>query len=152
MLFVMTLLFIACDDSSANSSADNDISSSSYEGESSSSLDSLEYVEPPKLSGREYNPDFNAIIEQLAPPLYNDGKWVMGRFEIERLGLNENGVPVYDRYYVFFVSKDDMASSARPASATTSAISTRGARSGGSGAGTAACIPISPKWRAAIRA
>ena len=109
MLFVMSLLFIACDDSSANSSADNDISSSSYEGESSSSLDSLEYVEPPKLSGREYNPDFNAIINHLAPPLYNDGKWIMARFEKERVGLTDYGLPIYDTYYVFFVSKDDMA-------------------------------------------
>lgn len=109
VLFVMTLLFVACDDSSVDTSAENDILSSSYEGESSSSLDTLEYVAPPKLSGKEYNPDFNAIISNLAPPLYNDGKWVMGRFETKRVGTKENGLPIYDRYYVFFVSKDDMA-------------------------------------------
>ena len=109
VLFVMTLLFVACDDSSVDTSAENDILSSSYEGESSSSLDTLEYVAPPKLSGKEYNPDFNAIISNLAPPLYNDGKWVMGRFESKRVGTKENGLPIYDRYYVFFVSKDDMA-------------------------------------------
>ena len=41
VLFVMTLLFVACDDSSVDTSAENDILSSSYEGESSSSLDTL---------------------------------------------------------------------------------------------------------------
>ena len=43
-------------------------------------------------------------------------------------------------------------SCARPASATISATTTRDARSGGSAAGTPACIPTSRRWRAAIRA
>lgn len=109
LVLFMMLLFVACDDSSANASADSDISSSSCEGDSSSSLDSLEYVVPPKLSGREYNPDFNAIIGRLAPPLYGNGKWIMARYETKKIDMGEYKAPIYDSYYVFFVSGDDMA-------------------------------------------
>ena len=76
-LFLLSLFFMSCDNSSTNPGLDNGVSSSSV---SSSSKDSLEYVMPPKLSGREYNPDFNAIISHLAPPLYSDGKWVTARY------------------------------------------------------------------------
>lgn len=105
-LFLLSLFFMSCDNSSTNPGLDNGVSSSSV---SSSSKDSLEYVMPPKLSGREYNPDFNAIISHLAPPLYSDGKWVTARYESKRIEMGKYEVPRYDNYYVFFVSKDDMA-------------------------------------------
>lgn len=109
VLFLASFFLVACDNSSLDVDLDSFCSSSYYDDVSSSSMDTLEYVAPPKLSGKEYNPDFNAIISNLAPPLYNDGKWVMGRFESKRVGTKENGLPIYDNYFAIFVSKDDMA-------------------------------------------
>ena len=110
VLILMSIFLVACDNTSLDVDLDNYYSSSHEDFYiSSSSGDTLEYVAPPKLSGREYNPDFNAIINRLAPPLYSDGKWVMARFETIKTEMGEYEVPKYDRYYVFFVSRDDMA-------------------------------------------
>lgn len=107
-LIMLSLFLMSCDNSSTNPGLDNGVSFSSSSSVSSSSKDSLEYVEPPKLSGWEYNPDFNAIIGYLAPPLYNDGKWVMARFNSVKIGPL-NTYSDYESNFVFFVSRDDMA-------------------------------------------
>lgn len=110
VLILMSIFLVACDNTSLDVDLDNYYSSSHEELYiSSSSGDTLEYVAPPKLSGREYNPDFNAIINRLAPPLYSDGKWVMARFETIKTEMGEYEVPKYDNFFEFFVSKDDMA-------------------------------------------
>ena len=107
LLFLFVLFLMSCDNGSTDADVDNRASSSSYYDLSSSSRDSLEYIEPPRLSGREYNPDFNAIMEYIAFPLYNDGKWLMARYNSVKVGPRST-YSDYERHFVFFVSRDDM--------------------------------------------
>lgn len=107
--FLFVLFLMSCDNSSTDADVDHGASSSSYYDLSSSSRDSLEYIEPPRLSGREYNPDFNAIMEYIAFPLYNDGKWLMARYNSVKVGPFSS-YSDYESHFVFFVSTDDMIS------------------------------------------